>query len=154
MEHNIDTIFQSIFTLTLFACAAVVVCVALRRPVRNKDRAEVRFRTLVFVGAGLGAVIFEPAGDRLVQCWYYARGGQWTLIALYGVSVPIWALPVYVMFIGASVLWIVHRVRLGTTHWELAGVLAGITAQFFDRNPDTHIRRVIRILGRVPAPLG
>jgi len=119
--------FQAIFTFALSASALGAVWLALRGPVRRRDRAEFRLRSLVLAGAALGSVVFEPAGDRLVQCWYLDGGMQWTLVRFFGGALPIWALPVYVVFIGGSVLLILDRVRRGSTHRELVAVLIAIT---------------------------
>ncbi len=127
VDTPVNTTFQTIFVVIHFAVALAVVLIALHRPIKTKDRFELRFRVLVLIGGGLGAFFFEPAGDRLGQLWYNESGGQWPLVHLYGVHVPLWALPVYITFVGGGTLWVIDRVRSGAKAGEFFKVFAGIT---------------------------
>lgn len=107
-----DPTWQWIFGLLHFGLAGLTVFLAARGPVKARNWAELRFRLLVLLGGTLGAVFFEGAIDRSGQLWY-AEIGAWSLIELYGVSVPLWVAPVYTWFLGGGTLYIVHRVRTG-----------------------------------------
>lgn len=107
-----DPTWQWIFGLLHFGLAALTIYLAARGPVRERNWAELRFRMLVLLGGALGAVFFEAAIDRAGQLWY-AEIGAWDLVTMYGVSVPLWVLPVYLWFLGGGTLYIILRVRSG-----------------------------------------
>ncbi|MHB8693810.1 MAG: hypothetical protein ACYDHH_21440, partial [Solirubrobacteraceae bacterium] len=113
------------FGIFHFAVALLVIALAARSPVRQRNWAELRFRWLVLFGAALGAVFFEGAVDRGGNLWY-AVPGQWKMIALFGIHVPLWVAPVYLWFAGGFALWTIHAVRSGAgvkTFYKIAGTL-------------------------------
>jgi hypothetical protein len=121
----VDTAWQTGFGVFHFVVAVLVTSIALRRPVQRRDWAEVRFRSLVLIGGGLGAVFFEGAVDRAGNIWY-AVPHQWSMIVLFGIHVPLWVAPVYLWFAGGFALWTILAVRSGagvTTFYKIAATL-------------------------------
>jgi hypothetical protein len=113
------------FGIFHFAVALLVIVLAARGPVRQRNWAELRFRMLVLIGAALGAVFFEGAVDRAGNLWY-ALPGQWRMISFFGIHVPLWVAPVYLWFAGGFALWAIHAVRSGAgvrTFYKIAGTL-------------------------------
>jgi hypothetical protein len=96
----------------IFHCAVALLVIWLfnRGPARERDWVEVRFRMLVLIGGGLGAVLFEGAVDRAGNLWY-AVPGQWQMITLFGIHVPLWVAPVYLWFAGGFALFTILKVR-------------------------------------------
>jgi hypothetical protein len=107
-----DPTWQWIFGLLHFGLAGLTIFLAARGPVRERNWAELRFRMLVLLGGALGSVFFEAAVDRSGQLWY-AEIGAWHLVTMYGVSVPLWVMPVYLWFLGGGTLYIILRIRSG-----------------------------------------
>jgi hypothetical protein len=107
-----DPIWQWVFGIGHFALAVAVILIAAKRPVREHNWKELRFRMLVLFGGALGSVFFEGAVDRAGQLWY-AETGAWKFVHLYGVSVPLWVAPVYLWFLGGGSLYIITRIRAG-----------------------------------------
>jgi hypothetical protein len=123
---TVDVGWQWGFGAFHFAVALLVVFLFARAPARARNWAEVRFRLLVLIGGGLGAVFFEGAVDRAGNLWY-AVPGQWRMIALFGIHVPLWVAPVYLWFAGGFTLFTILRIRAGAgprTFLAIAGVLA------------------------------
>ncbi|MEA2675478.1 MAG: hypothetical protein QOI92_2670 [Chloroflexota bacterium] len=113
------------FGIFHFAVAILVIYLFTRGPARERNWAEVRFRMLVLIGGGLGAVFFEGAVDRAGNLWY-ALPGQWKMIALFGIHVPLWVAPVYLWFTGGFALFTILQIRKGAgvaTFAKIAGVL-------------------------------
>jgi len=70
-------------------------------------------------------VFFEGAVDRAGNLWY-ALPGQWKMISLFGIHVPLWVAPVYLWFAGGFALFTILQVRAGAgprTFFKIAGVL-------------------------------
>jgi hypothetical protein len=117
-----DPTMQWIFTvLHVVVAVAVTGWILLRW-----GRARSRLGLLVLLGGGL-SVLAEPFFDRLGFIWH-ARVGQWTLVTLFGHSVPLWMLPVYYWFIGGQTLFVLHKIRAGWSANRLFTLYAGICA--------------------------
>jgi hypothetical protein len=113
------------FGIFHFAVAILVSYLFNRGPARERNWAEVRFRMLVLIGGGLGAVFFEGAVDRAGNLWY-ALPGQWKMIAFFGIHVPLWVAPVYLWFAGGFALFTILQIRKGAgvaTFAKIAGAL-------------------------------
>lgn len=122
---TVDSAWQWGFGIFHFTVALLVIWLFGRGPFARRDWAELRFRMLVLVGGGLGAVFFEGAVDRAGNLWY-AVPGQWQMITLFGIHVPLWVAPVYLWFAGGFALFTVLKVRDGAgprTFMRIAGVL-------------------------------
>jgi hypothetical protein len=132
-QLTVDIAWQWIFGISHIVIALAVIYVAARRPVRERDWAELRFRALVLVGGALGAILFEGVGDRATNLWY-AVPGQWRMVALMGVHVPLWLLPVYLWLGGGFPLWFISKMRSGapvSAYYRIVGswVLANIALE-------------------------
>jgi hypothetical protein len=113
---------QWIFTvLHVVVAAAVTGWILLRW-----DRVRARLALLVLLGGGL-SVLAEPFFDRQGFIWH-AKVGQWTLVTLFGHSVPLWMLPVYYWFIGGQTLFVLHKIRSGWNANRLFKLYLGIAA--------------------------
>jgi hypothetical protein len=130
VEMVVDPTWQWAFGSLHFGLAALTVFLAARGPVRNRHWAELRFRMHVLFGGALGALFFEGAIDRGGQLWY-ADIGAWHLTTLYGVSVPLWVMPVYLWFLGGGALVIIQRIRAGGRPKDFILIFAGITVADF-----------------------
>ncbi|MHB8693661.1 MAG: hypothetical protein ACYDHH_20685 [Solirubrobacteraceae bacterium] len=125
---RVDRPTQWAVTITFFAVAGVVTMFVLR----SGDRRVTRFRVLVLIGGAM-TVVFEPAIDRLGNIWYADQGGHWQLLRLYGISVGLWALPVYYWFIGGQTLYTLGRFRRSITRadvWRLYLLFVAMDALF------------------------
>ena len=80
---------------------------------RRWERDDARVALLILIGGGL-SVLAEPFFDRLGFIWH-AHVGQWTLVTMFGHSVPLWMLPVYYWFVGGQTIYVLQRLRRGAT---------------------------------------
>jgi hypothetical protein len=116
---------QWLFTVMHFAIAIAVTVWLWRR----WEREEARLATLILIGGGL-SVLAEPFFDRLGLIWH-AEVGQWTLVTMFGHSVPLWMLPVYYWFVGGQTLYVLSRLRRGATArdmWRLYAFFCAMDA--------------------------
>jgi hypothetical protein len=119
---DMNPAMQWVFTVLHLAVAAAVTGWILLR----WDRDRARLGLLVLLGGGL-SVLAEPFLDRQGLIWH-AAVGQWTLVRMFGHSVPLWMLPVYYWFIGGQTLFVVRAVRSGWTANRLFRLYLGICA--------------------------
>jgi len=126
----VNPTWQWVFGSLHFGLAALTIYLAARGPLRSRNWAELRFRMLVLVGGALGSLFFEGAIDRGGQLWYADRGA-WHLTTLYGVSVPLWVMPVYLWFLGGGALFIVQRIRAGARPKDFILIFLGIAVADF-----------------------
>lgn len=110
---------QWVFTLLHFAVAIGLTTWLWRR----LGRAQAAVAVLILVGGGL-SILAEPFFDRLGFIWH-ARVGQWTFVELFGHSVPLWMLPVYYWFIGGQTIFLITRIRAGTSLRGMLKLSAG-----------------------------
>jgi hypothetical protein len=120
-----DHTWQWIFGSLHFGLAGIVIVAAAWGPARTRDWFELTFRMLVLFGGALGAIVFEGAIDRGGQLWY-AEIDAWPLVHWYGVSVPLWVMPVYLWFLGGGSLWFILRIRAGATSRDFMKIFAAI----------------------------
>jgi hypothetical protein len=109
IDQVVDHPAQVVMTAIMFTVATASTWYLLR----GRRGAELRFRILVIVGGMLCAAIFEPAADRLSLLWYASEGGQWRLITIFGIHVPLWQLGTYTWFVGGASLFAIDRLRAG-----------------------------------------
>jgi hypothetical protein len=125
IQMIVDPTAQWLITAIQFL-AAIIVTVWVTRGQRGR---ELTLRVLVLVGGGL-SVFFEPFGDRLGMIWH-ARLGQWTLLNMFGHSVPIWMLATYYWYVGGQTLFVIQRIRGGASAgqiWRLYWVFLAMDA--------------------------
>ena len=116
---------QWLFTVLHFTIAVAVTVWLWRR----WERQEARIAVLILIGGGL-SVLAEAFFDRLGFIWH-AEVGQWTLLKMFGHSVPLWMLPVYYWFIGGQTVYVLQRLRRGATArdmWKLYAVFCAMDA--------------------------
>lgn len=116
---------QWLFTVLHFTIAVAITVWLWRR----WDREEARVAVLILIGGGL-SVLAEAFFDRLGFIWH-AAVGQWTLLKMFGHSVPLWMLPVYYWFIGGQTVYVLQLLRRGATTrdmWRLYAFFCAMDA--------------------------
>jgi len=126
VDAVVNATHQWIF-MAVFSVALLIAMVAtLRDPIRRRDWKEVGFRGLIFVGSGLMAIVVEPAIDRMGGLWYSDKGDVWSIVHLFGITIPVWVVPCYMSSIGWLIIAATDRLRRGATAkdiWQLTGFI-------------------------------
>ncbi len=100
---------QKIFIVANLAlCAAAFVFAEHHR---RRSGSAVGFLLLL---AGAATVINEPVVDVLGLCWF-ADSGSISLFRAWGVTIPIFMLPVYCWYVGGQALFAYNEIRTGVT---------------------------------------
>jgi hypothetical protein len=113
IDLAVDPGWQLVLGGAQIVLATVVVYLAMRRPVRERNWRELRFRVLVLLGGALSSITFEPAVDRVTKIWWATQGGPWPLAEVAGLSIPLWVLGVYLWWFGGGTLYMVLQIREG-----------------------------------------
>ncbi|MCV7032538.1 hypothetical protein [Mycobacterium sherrisii] len=125
-----------VMTAIMFTVAAATTWYLLR----GRRGIELRFRILVIIGGMLCAASFEPAADRFSLLWYASEGGQWRLITIFGIHVPLWQLGTYTWFVGGASLFAIDRLRAGggaRAMWQIYWAIVAI--DIFIEVPLSHV---------------
>jgi len=99
---------------TVFIVANSIVCLialAFAERMRRKSGSAVGYWLLL---AGAATVINEPAVDILGLCWFAARGSI-PLFKAWGVTIPLFMLPVYCWYVGGQAMIALAAIRRGST---------------------------------------
>ncbi|HKY23319.1 MAG TPA: hypothetical protein VJM31_19035 [Vicinamibacterales bacterium] len=67
----------------------------------------------ICVGAAL-ATFYEPLGDLFAHVTYHEQG-QLNFTTAFGFRTPLWVLPTYVLFFGATTVWLQSQIERGMT---------------------------------------
>jgi hypothetical protein len=98
----------------IFIVANSIVCVValvFAERWRRKSGSAVGYGLLL---AGAATVINEPAVDILGLCWFAARGSI-PLFKAWGVTIPLFMLPVYCWYVGGQAMIALAAIRRGST---------------------------------------
>lgn len=126
VDTVVNTTHQWIFMMVFSIALLVAMVSTLRDPIRRSDWTEVGFRALIFVGSGLMAIVVEPAIDRMGGLWYSGQGGVWSIVQLFGITIPVWVVPCYMSSIGWLIIAATDRLRRGATAmhvWQITGFI-------------------------------
>lgn len=119
----VNTAGQLIMTILVVIALTGVAYSAVRMSRRLSS-----WGPLATLAGSLIAGFIEPMYCVTMHLWYYTPG-QWTMVAAFGQSQPIWSWLSYGAFYGGLTLLIWWRVEQGATAasvWRLAGVLVAI----------------------------
>lgn len=144
IAQQVDPRAQLIMTVVQFAVALGASWYLLH----SRRGSELAFRILVIVSGSACAAVFEPAADRLVHLWYAAEGGQWRLITLFGIHVPLWQLGCYTWFVGCASLFAIDRLNAGggaRAMWQIYWAIAAIDV--FIEVPLSHVVTLYHYFG-------
>jgi hypothetical protein len=111
---------QAVFTFANIVPLLVIAIVAVRYA--RAHRTAVPFCLLV---GGLASVLLEPIVDVLGLCWFPSHG-QWTAFRAFGVSIPLYMVPVYAWFVGGQAFLLYWWFQRGVTKRQLFLIWGGI----------------------------
>jgi hypothetical protein len=103
---------------TIFIAANLALCVAAfvyAERYRRRSGSAVGFLLLL---AGAATVINEPVVDVLGLCWFADRGSI-GLFKAWGVTIPMFMLPVYCWYVGGQALLAYNDIKAGATTQRL-----------------------------------
>ena len=106
------------------ATAAVVVWA-----VRGRSRDQVVANVAIIAGAVTSCLFAEPALDAIYGVsWGVAGDDPHTVIRIFGESIPLWMVGLYVVFTGGGTIFTLDRLRRGAGPRELAVIFAAVAA--------------------------
>lgn len=126
LEKSIEWQMGILIFMSILAALTFLVAVRISR------RADNAYPWCLCLGAGL-ASFYEPLGDLFAHVTYH-EVNQLALISAFGYHVPLWILPTYVVFFGASVLWLQSEIDRGVklSRWIILFVLSLPSAWLFE----------------------
>ncbi|MEU1994198.1 hypothetical protein ABZ511_07090 [Nocardia gamkensis] len=106
MEHELDLLWQNIFTIASWAIVAAMVAIALRMCVRQRTP----FYLLTCFAAGVAAFA-EPLYDVAFDLWFYdvhdgSPGAMYSHFTAFGVVQPNWSHSGYIILYASASLYV------------------------------------------------
>lgn len=98
VDHPLNLLTQSILVYASYAIFAIILMVALRISLREKNL----FYLFVVLAAAVGGYV-EPLYDEAFMLWFYAPG-QWSAFTSFGIPQPYWVYSGYAILYGATAL--------------------------------------------------
>ena len=113
MQHDLDLLWQSIFTWASWAIVLVMIVIAIRMGLKQRTP----FYVIAILAAGLAAYA-EPLYDVAFDLWFYdAQNGQsgagYMHFSAFGVVQPIWTHSGYVILYATACLYAGRRLYEG-----------------------------------------
>lgn len=123
MFHDLDLLWQSIFTILSWAIVAIMLAIAARMCLTQRTP----FYVIAMAAAGISAFL-EPIYDVVFDLWFYdahngALGAAWTHFSAFGVPQPNWTHSGYIVLYASACLYVGRRMYEGRmTRKDLFGV--------------------------------
>ncbi|MGH6892644.1 MAG: hypothetical protein ACREEP_10330 [Dongiaceae bacterium] len=125
--HPLNLLMQTVFTVTLWSLAAVLIVIAIRRSLRERSW----FPILLVASVAFGSLI-EPLYDIAYHLLWFIPG-QWTLFTSFDLPQPVWVMSAYIVVFAGPALFLLPAMERGVTLprlFRLAGITAVTTAVF------------------------
>ncbi|MFF3574066.1 hypothetical protein ACFYXQ_40605 [Nocardia jiangxiensis] len=113
MRHELDLLWQNIFTWTSWAIVAVMLIIALRMCLRQRTP----FYILACLAAGVAAFA-EPLYDVAFDLWFYdvhngKPGAMYSHFTAFGVVQPNWTHSGYIILYSSACIYVGRRIYAG-----------------------------------------
>lgn len=126
LEKKLEWQLIMLAVMSVLAVGVVIAAARISRRIGN------RYPLAICAGAVL-ATFYEPLGDLFAHVTYH-EVGQISLTSAFGFRTPLWIVPTYVVFFGASTLWLMGEIEKGVTQgrWMLLYALSLPGAWLFE----------------------
>lgn len=117
LEKTLEWQLWALLLMSVLAMFTLLYAIKISRKVG-------RYPIYVVLGAAL-ATYYEPLGDLFAHVTYH-EANQLTFTQSFGFKTPLWILPTYIVFFGASIIWLVSRIDEGVSvkQWWVYFVLS------------------------------
>lgn len=127
-DHPLNLLMQTVVTYTLWPLSILILLIAIRRSLRERNP----FSVIMVLAVAFGSLI-EPLYDIAYHLLWFVPG-QWTLFTSFDLPQPIWVMAAYIVVFAGPTLYLVPKLEKGITRTGLYrnAALTALTTAIFE----------------------